>query len=102
MKRPGKPEGPHYLSHQTLDPDYGVITRVTVTPGDVHDSVPYLDHLEYIQENVIPIQAAAGDSAYDFPLAQRVLEERGIAFYVRPQPAHDRTQAEFKAGRFRL
>ena len=41
MKRPGKPEGPHYLSHQTLDTDHGIILGVTVTPGDVHDSVPY-------------------------------------------------------------
>lgn len=101
MKRPGKPEGPHYLSHQTLDRDYGIITGLTVTPGDVHDSVPYLDHLEYIHENVIPIQSAAADSAYDFPLAHRVLEEHGIDFYVRPQPVHDRTQAELKRDAFR-
>ena len=46
MKRPGKPQGPHYLAHQTVDCDHGVILGVTVTPGDVHDSVPYLEHLE--------------------------------------------------------
>ena len=33
MKRPGKPEGPHYLSHQTLDGDYGIITGLTVDAG---------------------------------------------------------------------
>ena len=96
MKRPGKPEGPHYLSHQTLDGDYGIITGLTVTPGDVYDSVPYLDQLEHIHQSVIPIQAAAADSAYDFPLAHRVLEEHGIDFYVRPQAVYDRTQVEFK------
>lgn len=101
MKRPGKPEGPHYLSHQTLDRDYGIITGVTVTPGDVYDSVPYLNHLEYIHETIIPIQAAAADSAYDFPLAHRVLEEHGIDFYVWPQAVHDRTQVEFKRDAFR-
>lgn len=101
MKRPGKPEGPHYLSHQTLDPDCGIITGVTVTPGDVHDSVPYLEHLEYIHKNIVPIQAAVADSAYDLPLAHRVLEEHGIDFFVRPQPAHDRTQVEFKRDAFR-
>lgn len=85
MKRPGKPEGPHYLSRQTLDRDYGIITGGTVTPGDVHDSVPYLDHLEYIHGNIIPIQSTAADSAYDFPLAHRVLDEHGIDFYVHPQ-----------------
>ncbi|MCF2619777.1 hypothetical protein JQM63_08045 [Oscillibacter valericigenes] len=25
MKRPGKPEGPHYLAHQAVDSDYGII-----------------------------------------------------------------------------
>ena len=25
LKRPGKPEGPHYLSHQAVDSDYGII-----------------------------------------------------------------------------
>ena len=40
MKRPGKPEGQFYLAHQTVDCDHGVILGVTVTPGDVHDSVP--------------------------------------------------------------
>ena len=101
MKRPGKPEGPHYLSHQTLDGDYGIITGLTVTPGDVCDSVPYLDQLEHIHQSVIPIQAAAADSAYDFPLAHRVLEEHGIDFYVRPQAVYDRTQVEFKRDAFR-
>ena len=101
MKRPGKPEGQYYLSHQTLDRDHGIITGLTVTPGDVHDSVPYLEQLEYIHQNVVPIQAAAADSAYDFPLAHRVLEEHNIAFFVRPQPAHDRTQVEFKRDTFR-
>ena len=42
MKRPGKPEGPHYLSHQAVDSDYGIIVGQTVTAGDVNDSVPFL------------------------------------------------------------
>ena len=96
MARPGKPNGFYYLSHQTTDPDWGIITAVTVTPGDVHDSRPYLEQIEYVHKNVIPIQAAAADSAYDLPLAHRVLEELGIDFFVVPQPAHDSTKAEFK------
>ena len=40
MNRPGKPRGQHYLSHQTIDTDHGVILDVSVTPGDVYDSVP--------------------------------------------------------------
>ncbi len=96
MKRPGKPRGQYYLSHQAVDTDHGIIVDVVVTPGDVYDSVPYLDQLEHIHKNVIPIQAATADSAYDFPLAHRVLEEHGIDFLVRPEPFHDRTKAELK------
>ncbi len=73
---------------------------VTVTPGDVYDSVPYLEQLEHIHRNIVPMQAAAADSAYDFPLAYRVLEEQGIAFFVRPQSVHDRTNIEMKRGAF--
>lgn len=100
MKRPGKPEGPHYLSHQTVDTDHGIIIGVTVTPGDVHDSVPYLNHLEEIHRNILPIQAATADAAYDFPLAHRALEGLGVLFYVRPQPFHDRTEVDLKRDAF--
>ncbi len=85
MNRPGKPVGPHYLSHQTLDTDHGIILDVTVTPGDVSDAVPYLNQMEYIHKNVIPVQTATADAAYDFSLAHRVLDDMGISFFVRPQ-----------------
>lgn len=100
MTRPGKPNGFYYLSHQTTDSDCGIITAVTVTPGDVHDSRPYLEQLAYVHKNVVPLQAAAADSAYDLPLAHRVLDELGIDFYVVPQPAYDRTKAELKRDAF--
>ena len=84
----------YYLSHQTTGPDHGIITAVTVTPGDVHDSRPSLEQLEYVHKNVVPLQAAAADSAYDFPLAHRALEELGIDFFAVAQPVHDRTKDE--------
>lgn len=100
MKRPGKPQGQYYLSHQTLDSDHGIILGLTVTPGDVHDTVPYLNQLETLHQTVIPFAAAAADSAYDFPLAHRELEKLGITFFVRPQAVYDRTQVEFKRDSF--
>lgn len=100
MKRPGKPRGQYYLSHQTLDSDHGIIVGLTVTPGDVHDTVPYLNQLETLHQTVIPFAAAAADSAYDFPLAHRELEKLGITFFVRPQAVYDRTQVEFKRDSF--
>ena len=100
MTRPGKPNGFYYLSHQTTDSDCGIITAVTVTPEDVHGSRLYLEQLAYVHKNVVPLQAAAADSAYDLPLAHRVLEELGIDFFVVPQPAYDRTKAELKRAAF--
>jgi len=100
MDRPGKPRGQHYLSHQTVDTDHGIILDVRATPGDAYDSTPYLDQLEHIHRNVIPIRAAAADAAYDFPLAHRVLEDNGIDFYVVPQSFHDRTAVELKREEF--
>lgn len=100
LNRRGKPRGPHYLSHQTLDSDKGIIIGLTVTSGDVHDSVPYLDQIEHIHSNVIPLQAVAADSAYDMGLAHRVLSEHGIDFFVPPKKVHDRTKAQFKREAF--
>jgi transposase DDE domain len=95
LKRPGKPEGPHYLAHQAVDSDYGIIVGQTVTAGDVNDSVQFLGLIEHIHENVVPIQAAAADAAYDFPLAHRALGELGIGFFVRPQKTAARVSVQF-------
>lgn len=101
MKRPGKPRGQHYLSHQAVDTDHGIILDVTVTPGDVNDSVPYLEQIERINSQIILLQAAAADAAYDFPLAHRVLDDLGIAFFVRHQKHGDNSKTEFKHDDFR-
>ena len=94
LKRPGKPEGPHYLAHQAVDSDY-VIVGQAVTAGDVNDSVPFLGLIEHIHENVVPIQAATADAAYDFPLAHRALGELGVGFFVRPQKTAARVSVQF-------
>ena len=101
MKRPGKPEGPHYLAHQAVDSDYGIIVGQTVTAGDVNDSVPFLGLIERIHENVVPIQTATANAAYDFPLAHRVLGELGIDFFVRPQKTAARVSVQFTRDDFR-
>lgn len=46
MMRDGKPEGFFYLDHRTVDHKFNIITDVHVTPGNVHDSTPYLERLE--------------------------------------------------------
>lgn len=77
LNRPGKPKGPHHLSHQTVDCDHGIILDVAVTSGEVNDAAPYLRQLEHIHQDIIPIQAAVADAAYDLPLFHRVLRDLG-------------------------
>ena len=100
MHRPGKPVGQHYLSHQTLDTDHGIILDVVVTPGDVSDLAPYLDQIERVNNDVIPVQTATADAAYDFPLAHRVLGDMGIEFFVRPVPYYDCPTAKIQRSAF--
>ena len=56
LNRAGKPKGMHYLSHQTLDTDYGIILDVAVTPGDSSDIEPFLPQMERVRE-LLPVQA---------------------------------------------
>ncbi|MBO3287595.1 IS5/IS1182 family transposase, partial [Paenibacillus polymyxa] len=65
MIRDGKPEGFFYLDHRTVDMKYNLITDVYVTPGNVHDSVPYLSRLDRQRERFgFQVEAVALDSGY--------------------------------------
>ncbi|CDQ18014.1 hypothetical protein BN982_00259 [Halobacillus karajensis] len=46
LYRQNKPEGFFYLNHRTTDLKYIIITGVHVTPGNIHDSKPYLNRLD--------------------------------------------------------
>lgn len=67
-----------------MDCDHGIILDTVVTSGEVNDAVPYLKQIEHIHREILPIQAATADSAYDLPLFHRVLKDHNIRFYVRP------------------
>lgn len=94
LNRPGKPKGMHYLSHQTLDTEHGIILDVAVTAGDASDQTPYLEQMERVLD-LIPVQGATADSAYDYGLFHQVLKERGVPFYVRPMNAQPQQKVEF-------
>lgn len=65
MYRDGKPEGFFYLDHRTTDLKYNIITDVHVTPGNVHDSVPYLKRLDrQVKHFGFQLEAVALDSGY--------------------------------------
>ncbi|MGG1556515.1 IS1182 family transposase, partial [Paenibacillus ferrarius] len=79
MIRDGKPEGFFYLDHRTVDVKYNMITDVFVTPGNVHDSVPYLSRIDRQKERFgFSVEAVALDSGYLTAPICKGLETRKI------------------------
>jgi transposase len=72
MVRDGKPEGFFYLDHRTVDGKYNFITDVYVTPGNFHDSVPYLERLDrQISRFGFQVEEVALDAGYlTMPICQ--------------------------------
>ncbi|AGA57666.1 transposase [Thermobacillus composti KWC4] len=67
MVRDGKPEGFFYLDHRTVDHKFNIITDVYITPGNVPDSVPYMDRLKHQIEKfgfAHTLEAVALDAGY--------------------------------------
>lgn len=79
MYREGKPEGFYYLDHRTVDAKYNLITDVHITPGNVHDSIPYVARLErQIERFGFKVEAVALDSGYLTNPICNELTNRGI------------------------
>lgn len=68
MNRSRKPRGFYHLDHRTVDSSYNIILDTFITAGNVHDSIPYLERLDWISETFdrIPqkIKYACADAAY--------------------------------------
>ncbi|MGN7942749.1 IS1182 family transposase [Virgibacillus sp. 6R] len=65
MSRDNKQEMFCYLDHRTTDMKFNIITDAYVTPGNVHDSVPYLSRLDrQIERFRFKVEAVALDSGY--------------------------------------
>ena len=88
MVREGKPEGFFYLDHRTVDGCHSIITDTFVTPGNVHDSIPYLERLDRQRERFGFDVAAVGlDAGYFTAGICKGLEDRdiyGAIAYRRP------------------
>lgn len=101
--RKGKPLGMHYLSHETVDSKAGIIIDVAATPGNVRDSQPYMERIDYIENNLgLKIQAACADGAYDTSLIHQQFSERGIEFYTPKTMEPKRGTTEFQRDSFRF
>lgn len=88
MTREGKPQGFFYLDHRTVDGKHAIITDTFVTPGNVHDSQPYLARLDRQIDRFGLMPAAVGlDAGYYTPYVCKGLIERdlyGVIGYRRP------------------
>lgn len=88
MVRDGKPKGFFYLDHRTVDNRAGIITDSFVTPGNVPDSVPYLERLDLQRAKFgLSVEAVGLDAGYNTAAICKGLEERqieGIIGAVRP------------------
>lgn len=91
LTREGKPQGFYYLDHRTVDGKHNIITDTHVTPGNVHDSKPYLSRLDrqLTAFNIFP-ESVGLDAGYKTAGICKGLEERGIEGvigYRRPNKA---------------
>ena len=100
MPRDHKPKGFFYLDHRTVDGKHALIVDTHVTPGNVHDSQPYLERLDTtIERFQLETKAVGLDAGYYTAPVCGGLEERGICGvfgYRRPV----RTKNEFKKKHF--
>lgn len=79
MVRDGKPRGFFYLDHRTVDGKHNLITDVYVTPGNIHDSKPYLARLKRQKERFgFSVKAVALDAGYLTSPICHALKEQGI------------------------
>lgn len=88
MVRDGKPKGFFYLDHRTVDGRHGLITDSHVTPGNVHDSIPYLSRLDRQRERFgFEVSAVGLDAGYfTAPICHGLVRRNiyGVIGYSRP------------------
>ncbi|WP_139536843.1 IS1182 family transposase [Klebsiella spallanzanii] len=101
MHREGKPKGFFWLDHRTVDGKYGIIMDTHVTPGNVHDSQPFIGRLKRQRERFGLETVAAGvDAGYFTAAVCHLTQEMGIALvpgYRRP----NKGQNDYQKKQFR-
>jgi len=83
FKRPGKPNGFHYLNHQSVDGKSGIITDVFVTPGNAEDFESFVDRIKHQQDKYgFRISEVGIDRGYDREEIHKEMYDFGIKTYV--------------------
>lgn len=79
MHRDRKPLGFHHLSHVSVDSSYNIILDAYVTPGNVHDSTPYVERIDYIASTFNledTLKYVCADTGYFTPKVLKGLKEQ--------------------------
>jgi transposase len=83
LNRPGKPGGFHYLSHNTVDGNSGIITDVHVTAGNEKDSTPHSERIQHqIDKFGFKTKEVGADTGYDTGEIHSDMLKRGIKTYI--------------------
>jgi transposase len=85
LNRPGKPKGPHYLAHTSLDSKHGIIVDIHTSAGNVNDCEPYIERQKVIQNKFnLHFKAAGADKGYDTTAIHHGLKTLNIEGYISP------------------
>lgn len=96
MHRDNKPQGFFYLDHRTVDGKHGIIVDTHVTPGNVHDSQPFIGRLRRQTERFGLEPVAVGvDAGYFTAAVCQLTQDMDIALvpgYRRPNKGSNEYQ----------
>ena len=85
LSRPGKPKGPHYLAHTSIDTKNGIIVDIYPSPGNINDCEPYIERLKIIQDKFeLDIKSVGADRGYDTTPIHHGLKTLEITGYISP------------------
>ena len=77
--RDNKEKGFMYLDHRTVDSKCNIIVDCHITKGNVHDSQPYIERMEYIKNKFkFNIKEVGVDSGYDTLEIKKYFEDNNI------------------------
>lgn len=77
--RDNKEKGFMYLDHRTVDSKCNIIVDCHITKGNVHDSQPFIERMEYIKKKFgFKIKEVGVDSGYDTLDIKKYFKENNI------------------------
>ncbi len=99
--RDNKEKGFMYLDHRTVDSKCNIIVDCHITKGNVHDSQPFIERMEYIKSTFgFEIKEVGVDSGYDSIDIKKYFKDNNI-FGVIAYRRHSHEKTEIKKNKFK-